>query len=70
MASNAKALAELNAKEAAGQGKFFGDLIQPIAGAVGKGAGSFFGGSGSSGSSWTPSDTALNSAIFPGFGTG
>ncbi len=43
MASNAKALAELNAKEAAGQGKFFGDLIQPIAGAAGKAAGSFFG---------------------------
>ena len=67
MQKNAQALAEMNAKEAAGKGKFFGDLIQPIGAAAGKAAGSFFGGGGSS---WTPSDTALNSAIFPGFGTG
>ena len=46
MASNAQMLAKLNAEEAAGQGKFMGDLIAPVAkgvgGAAGKLASSFF----------------------------
>lgn len=71
MAGNAKALAELNAKEAAGQGQFMGQLIQPVAAAGGKAiagsAGSWFNGGGSS---WTPSDTTMNASLFPGYGTG
>jgi hypothetical protein len=71
MSANAKALAELNAKEAAGQGQFIGGLVQPIAKAGGSAiagsAGSLF--SGSSGSSWTPSDATLNASLFPGYGT-
>lgn len=42
LASNAQMLAQLNAKEAAGQGKFFGDLIQPVAKGVGTAVGKFF----------------------------
>lgn len=71
MGDNAQFLSALNAKEAAGQGKFFGDLIQPVASAGGKAiggsAGSWFSGGGSS---WSPSDSTINAATFPGYGTG
>jgi len=39
LAANARTLSELNAKEAAGQGKFFGDLIQPVAKGIGDAGG-------------------------------
>src|SRR5262245_32929651 len=39
MAANARTLAELNAREAAGQGQFIGQLVQPIGAAVGRGIG-------------------------------
>lgn len=72
MASNAQFLSALNAKEAAGQGQFMGQLVQPIASAGGKAiagsASNLFSGSG--GSSWTPSDSTLNASLFPGYGTG
>ena len=55
MQKNAQALAELNAKEAAGKGKFFGDLIAPVAKGAGNAVASFFkpsGGGGNFGSSF------------------
>lgn len=42
LGANARALAELNAKEAAGSGKFFGEITQPFTAALGKAAGSMF----------------------------
>lgn len=42
LGANARALAELNAKEAAGAGKFFGQTFQPVADAFGKGVGEWF----------------------------
>lgn len=44
LGANARALAELNAKEAAGSGKFFGEITQPFTAALGKAAGSMAGG--------------------------
>lgn len=44
LGANARALAELNAKEAAGAGKFFGETMQPFTAALGKAAGSMFSG--------------------------
>jgi hypothetical protein len=42
LGANARLEAELNAKEQAGKGKFFGDLVKPVADAAGKGFGDFF----------------------------
>lgn len=44
MGANARLLAELNAKEAAGSGKFFGETFQPATAALGKAVGSAFSG--------------------------
>lgn len=58
LGANARALAELNAKEAAGSGKFFGQMFEPVAKAAGNlfkdggfpgfSGGTFYGGSASS----------------------
>jgi hypothetical protein len=42
LGANARLESELNAKEQAGKGKFFGDLVKPVADAAGKGIGDFF----------------------------
>lgn len=42
MGKNAQFLAQLNAAEAAGSGKFFGQLMQPVGGAVGKAVSKWF----------------------------
>lgn len=44
MGANARFLSELNAKEAAGAGRFMGDITQPFTKALGNYASSFFGG--------------------------
>ena len=44
LGANARALAELNAKEAAGAGSFLGQISQPVTSALGKAAGSMFSG--------------------------
>lgn len=58
MGENAQFLSLLNSKEAAGQGKFYGDLIQPVASAGGKAiagsAGGWFNSLGDSGASGSP----------------
>lgn len=45
LGKNAQVEAMLNAQEQQGQGKFFGQLMQPVADAAGKGAGKLFSGS-------------------------
>lgn len=47
LGANARFLSELNAKEAAGSGKFFGDMTAPLTKALGNWGGSFFGNGGS-----------------------
>lgn len=46
LGANSRLLAQLNAQEAAGQGKFFGQLAQPVGDALGKSVGKFFNGGG------------------------
>lgn len=54
LGANARLIAQMNAQEAAGQGKFFGQLMQPVGDALGKGIGKSVGGwfNGLSGSSF------------------
>lgn len=42
LGANARFLSEMNAKDAAGQGKFFGEMFQPVTKAAGNYASSFF----------------------------
>lgn len=63
MGANARFLSELNAKEAAGSGRLMGDIFAPVTKAAGNYVGSFFGGGGLGGGSFSGNPWSAGSAL-------